>query len=271
MVSVPSITGSAGSFQANGLEILSDQWLVDTLSNLKKLREALSRAREILAITGAGASAESGLKTFRGEDGWYQNKRAEELATLAAFNDDPSAVWRWYDERRQALVTAEPNAGHKAISAWENHDRHVTIITQNVDDLHERAGSLEVIHIHGKIWEVRCVAYGPVTENREVPISRIPPLCSCGARLRPNVVWFDEELRHEDSLKIEEYFSRNKIDLVLVIGTEATFDYIRSYALRARAKGALLAELNPRLTPLTNLVDIHISGTAASVLPLLSL
>src|SRR2546423_1149103 len=139
-VSASGITGSAGSFQANGHEILSDQWLVNTLSNLKNLKNALSKAQDILVITGAGASAESGLKTFRGEEGWYQNKRAEELATLAAFNNDPAKIWGWYDKRRQALVAAEPNAGHKAISSWEHHGKHVMIITQNVDDLHERAG-----------------------------------------------------------------------------------------------------------------------------------
>src|SRR5262245_24875686 len=115
-----------------------------------------SRARRILVITGAGVSAESGLPTFRGAGGWYRERRAEDLASMAGFQRDPALVWEWYDLRRQQIGAAEPNDAHRIIAGWQD-NAEVVLVTQNVDDLHERAGSRDAIHVHGSIWKVKCM------------------------------------------------------------------------------------------------------------------
>lgn len=234
------------------------------------VKERLAGAREILVITGAGISAESGIKTFRGEGGWWRSHKAEELATLKAFKNDPEKIWKWYDERRQNVAGAKPNRAHKTLAQWEKEGKNVFIITQNVDDLHERAGSSQVVHIHGFIWEVRCMIDGKVFTNKDVPLKTIPPRCpECGGLLRPNIVWFDEELPYAEVDRIEDYFKKKNTDIVLSIGTESTFDYIREYALRAQDRGALLVEVNPDKTKLTPATDVHLAGRAGEILTLL--
>ena|SRR5881394_1480465 len=238
--------------------------------DIRKVRHALSTAKRILVITGAGISAESNIPTFRSEGGWWQSLDPQKLATKKAFVKNPKKVWKWYDYRRRLIANARPNAAHRALAAWEAKGTRVAIVTQNVDDLHERAGSLEVIHIHGSIWQVKCEKDRKVREDRRVPLPKLPPVCECGGRLRPNVVWFDERVPAAANRRIREFFAAGPIDLVLVVGTEATFDYIRKYAKAAKKQGALLVEINPNKTALTKSVDIHLGDKAGKIFRLLS-
>lgn len=239
-------------------------------SQIIRVKTALASARQILVISGAGISAESDIPTFRSKGGWWKSHDPQKLATRAAFERNPREVWEWYDYRRGLLAAARPNRAHEAIAEWERAGKQVFIITQNVDDLHEQAGSSQVVHIHGSIWQVRCFREGGVREDRRVPLGELPPRCSCGELLRPNVVWFDEALPVEERKRVKSYFKETKVDLALVIGTQATFDYIRRYAMCARSRGALLVEINPERTALTDSVDIHLQGKAGEILPLLT-
>ena len=128
-----------------------------------------------MVITGAGVSAESGVPTFRTADGLWRQFNPMDYATPEAFHQDPVKVWQWYDARRQGIVAAEPNAAHRALARLEEQGKTVFIVTQNVDDLHERAGSKQVIHLHGSIWRLRCERDGNVVENREAPLIEMPP------------------------------------------------------------------------------------------------
>lgn len=236
-------------------------------ADLERAAQALHMANNILAITGAGISAESGIPTFRGGGGFWRLHDPEKLATRRAFDRDPTTVWQWYDYRRQLIARAQPNRAHRALAAMEKLGKRVLIITQNVDDLHERAGSRRVAHIHGSIWHVTCAKEGATHELREVPLAQLPPRCSrCGSLLRPNVVWFDEELPEDVCAEIEGYFRSEKPEVALVIGTRATFDYIRDYALRAKALGATLIEINPEHTFLTPFANLAIHEQAGSAL-----
>jgi NAD-dependent deacetylase len=228
--------------------------------------DAVHKATNIMAITGAGISAESGLRTFRGEGGWWRSRNPEELATLKAFEADPKLVWEWYEYRREVTAKAEPNAAHQALSWLESEGKRVFILTQNVDDLHERAGSHEVVHIHGSIWHVTCMEDGKTFEDRRVPLPQLPPICTCGGILRPAIVWFDEDLSPTDVDRVNTYLDGPKIDVVLVIGTYVTFEYIRDWALRAKQLGALLIEINPDETTLSPYADVSLRGKAGEVL-----
>jgi NAD-dependent deacetylase len=223
-------------------------------------------ARRLLVITGAGVSAESGIPTFRDPGGWWKQFRPEELATPAAFARDPHTVWSWYDARRQGVARAEPNAGHRALAHAEASGCRVAIVTQNVDDLHERAGSREVVHVHGSLWQLRCTADGRVFDDRRAPLPEIPPRCACGALARPHIVWFGERLHDEPLARIARWLDE-RWDAVLVVGTEATFGYIHDWALTARHGGACLIEVNPRETSLTPSCDLRIAAPSAEALP----
>lgn len=231
-------------------------------------RSALRDARRVLVLTGAGVSAESGIPTFRGEDGWWKRRDPMELATPEAFGREPDEVWAWYDYRRRLIADAEPNAAHRALAGWAGDGREVRIITQNVDDLHERAGSDDVIHIHGSIWRVRCTGCGAVYEDRRAPLPELPPTCDrCGDHpVRPDVVWFGESLPAAELRRVQAVFDRGAIDLALVIGTEAVFGYIRQWAELARRAGAMLVEVNPSRTGLSGIVDLRMAGKAGEVL-----
>jgi NAD-dependent deacetylase len=232
--------------------------------------EVLRTSTDILVVTGAGISAESGIPTFRGAGGYWGSYDAAKLATLQAFEEDPKTVWEWYDYRRCMIAAARPNAAHLILAALERQGKRVFIITQNVDDLHERAGSLEVAHIHGSIWEVTCLSERRVYEDRHVPLVQIPPRCHCGGLLRPNVVWFDEELPTDILATIEAYYSKRRPDVLLVIGTEGTFDYIRAYVQRAKDLGALVVEINPTTTAITQLADYVLHEKATKGLSMLA-
>jgi len=234
---------------------------------LALVRDHLSRSKNVMAITGAGISAESGVPTFRDENGLWEKVNPEEYATREAFKRDPVKVWKWYDQRRVNMAQARPNPAHRALAAMAQAGRRVFIVTQNVDDLHEQAGSKEVVHIHGSLWRIRCERDGTVLENRVVPLPEIPPLCMCGEAMRPDIVWFGEDLPWQPVEQIRHYLLEGRIDLCLVVGTEASFGYIVQWALQAREAGAMVADVNPRDAGLGSLVDVHLQGKAGEMLP----
>jgi len=224
-------------------------------------------AKKIVVLTGAGISAESGVPTFRGEDGLWRRYRAEELATLAAFQASPQLVWEWYDWRRGIIGKAEPNPGHQAIAEMEQRFPHFSLITQNVDGLHRRAGNSKVIEIHGNLWQMRCVREGRVHEDRRVPLPEIPPMCACGAMLRPHVIWFGESLDQEDLA--QAYGLIEECDLLLVVGTSAVVQPVASFSLMAKQAGAFVLEVNMEPTPLSSIADASFRGKAGEILPAL--
>lgn len=231
------------------------------------VRERLANAKNVMVITGAGISAESGVPAFRDEKGLWKKFNPLDYATHEAFKRDPVKVWKWYDARRVNMAQARPNPAHKALAAMEQGGRRVFIVTQNVDDLHEQAGSKEVVHIHGSLWRIRCERDGTVLENREVPLSENPPICMCGEVMRPDIVWFGEELPRQPVEQIVHYMLEGGIDLCIIVGTEATFGYVVQWALLARETGAMVVVVNPRDTGLGSLLDVHLRGTAGEVLP----
>jgi NAD-dependent deacetylase len=230
--------------------------------------DLLAGAGRVTALTGAGISAESGVPTFRGQDGLWRQYRAETLATPEAFSRDPALVWQWYDWRRGLIAPVEPNAGHRVLAAWEDLFEDFAVITQNIDGLHGKAGSRRVLELHGNIWKVRCTREGTVREVRDTPLPEIPPKCTqCGALLRPHVVWFGEFL---DSALLEHAFALAAGSRVmLVVGTSAVVEPAASLPRAAARAGAAIVEINLEPTPLTPHADYFLAGRAGEILPAL--
>jgi len=227
--------------------------------------ELLRGAERVVALTGAGISAESGVPTFRGDDGLWKTYRAQELATPEAFRADPGLVWEWYNWRRGRVAAVEPNPGHFVLARWETLFPSFTLITQNVDGLHAKAGSLKLLELHGNIWKLRCTTEGTVVENRTHPLPELPPRCpSCGALLRPHVVWFGESL---DGPTIARAFAASEAcDVMLVVGTSAVVHPAASLPLTAAGAGARVIEINPEPTPLTMSSHLSLRGQAGLIL-----
>jgi len=245
----------------------------------------------VLVITGAGVSAESGIPTFRGKDGYWRNVDPAKLATPEAFARDPELVWEWYRERRQRIRNAQPNAAHAAIAKLAQHAGDFLLVTQNVDDLHARAGlaNEKMVQIHGDIFVTRCSCcdfsrhdYEGEREDRENAVfgvcghvrafkaatfRRTPKCPKCDALMRPGVVWFGERLPWNELQRVENYFDRGSCDLVIVAGTTATFGYIVDWALRASRNGGELIEVNPEGTPLSQFATQLVREPAAIALP----
>jgi NAD-dependent deacetylase len=230
--------------------------LLNSMGIESSLAESVKEAKKIFVVTGAGISQESGVPTFRSKGGWWKKMNPEKLATKRAFKDNPEKVWQWYNFRRKMLSETEPNQAHLSIAEWEQLGKKVIILTQNVDNLHERAGSNNVIHIHGNIWEFRCLENKHVYRDDTPQLSELPPKCKyCQSMCRPNVVWFDEELEDQLVEQIEDLVGSNFFDLILSIGTTSYFDYIRKWTLRAAHGDAKLIEINPERTQLSNDAD----------------
>ena len=158
----------------------------------EEITKQIKEIKEIVVVTGAGVSQESGIPTFRGKDGFWKNYDPMKLATIEAFYENPKLVWEWYNERRENIFSAKPNQGHKAIVKLEKYAT-VTILTQNIDGLHQKAGSSNVFELHGSIMKIKCTVCNFKSSQIE-KFSQIPPLCKCGNMLRPDVVWFGESL-----------------------------------------------------------------------------
>jgi NAD-dependent deacetylase len=232
---------------------------------MNAVREWLKQARSVAVLTGAGVSAESGVPTFRGSGGLWRQRRAEDLATPEAFARNPQLVWEWYDWRRSVLSNAKPNAGHYALAELENRIANFTLITQNVDGLHELAGSRNVLRVHGSIWQVRCLECKKERFDRRIPFPKIPPECECGGMLRPGVVWFGEGLP-QDVWQAAENAARTA-DLFLVVGTSAVVYPAAGLAQIAKASGARVVEINIAETQLSDRIDEFLQGPSGEVLP----
>ena len=239
------------------------------MSSMNEIESLLSWVRhhpprKVVVLTGAGVSAESGIPTFRGPGGLWESHRPEELATPEAFERDPELVWRWYEWRRALIAGCEPNAAHTAIAALETSlpDGSVTTVTQNVDGLHQRAGSRNVLELHGSILRVRCVREGKAFDHPE-PFTRVPPRCECGALLRPDVVWFGEALPAGSIERAADAVS--EADLVIVAGTSGVV-YPAAGLVHLARRGTAV-EINPDETPLSDACRFSIRSTAAQAFP----
>jgi NAD-dependent protein deacetylase/lipoamidase len=249
----------------------------------------------VLVLTGAGVSAESGIPTFRGNDGYWRNLDPMKLATPEAFARDPQLVWEWYCERRKRIRNAQPNAAHEAIARLAEYTDDLLLVTQNVDDLHARAGmpAEKMVQIHGNIFVTRCSRcscsvelgdnatkeirdhIGPAGarpsnehEQLENEQQRIIPKCSrCTALMRPGVVWFGEQLPWNELERVENFVDGGGCDVVIVAGTTATFGYIIDWALRGGRGGAEIIEINPEETPLSRYATRLVREPAALALP----
>ena len=228
----------------------------------------------VLVMTGAGVSAESGIPTFRGKNGYWRNFDPTRLATPEAFAREPKLVWEWYRERRQRIRTATPNAAHQAITKLAYESSDFLLVTQNVDDLHARAKwngrrlrQDQMVQIHGDIFVTGCSRcdFGrrDVGEGEE----EIPKCPNCGALMRPGVIWFGETLDSREIGRVERYMDGEPCDIVIVVGTTALFGYIIDWAVRAVGKNGRLIEVNPEETPLSQFASQVIREPAAMALP----
>lgn len=232
------------------------------------LVSAVRRAQSIAVLTGAGISAESGVPTFRdAQSGLWADFKPEDLATPEAFLRNPKMVWDWYAWRRQRVLSVQPNAGHTALVEIGKRVSRFTLITQNVDGLHQRAGSRDVLELHGNITRVKCFQEDTLVEKWE-EIGDGPPRCArCGSWLRPDVVWFGEMLP-PGVLEAAEDAARS-CDVFLNVGTSTLVYPAAELPFTALSAGATVIEINPEETPLTSQASFSLRGTAASVLPAL--
>jgi NAD-dependent deacetylase len=235
------------------------------------LVDQLAEAAHVAVLTGAGISAESGVPTFRDEDGLWEQFDPQELANVEAFLDNPELVQGWYRHRRQLVEEAAPNEGHRALAALEHHLSGLTVITQNVDDLHNRAGSSVVIELHGNITNNYCMDCERPAEADAVDAAiqdGQPARCAdCSGLIRPDVVWFGERLPPDAVEQADAATTR--ADVFLSIGTSAVVFPAAQFPLEARANGAYVAEINPDTTGISDDVDEAIRGPAGEVLPAL--
>ncbi|HSD45860.1 MAG TPA: NAD-dependent deacylase [Pyrinomonadaceae bacterium] len=230
-----------------------------------ELRRRLESARRVLVLTGAGVSAESGVPTFRGgrNTATWKGLPFEVISSGAMLERDLPAVWEWFDYRRDKLKTIQPNAAHEAIASWQDRFDELTVVTQNIDNLHQRAGSRNVVELHGNIWRARCTV---CRLSHEIPMNGDrPEACGeCGNALRPDVVLFGEMLPRGAF----EFASQRALEceVCLVIGTSGIVYPAASLPEVAKSAGAFVCEINPEPTPLSRLCDVIVTGKAGEVL-----
>jgi len=233
----------------------------------QELLDRLASAVRVAVLTGAGISAESGVPTFRGQDGLWKKFKPEELANMDAFLRNPELVWEWYQYRRKIITEIKPNPAHKTLAKMEEFFPHFSIATQNVDGLHYRAGSSTVYELHGNILRNKCTKCGKTTFVVDVDENQPVPKCECGGLIRPDVVWFGEYLP-EDMLEASFQAAR-EADVYLSIGTSAVVYPAAMLPVEAKKHGAYVIEINLEPTPLSHQVDVSIQGKAGEILPAL--
>jgi NAD-dependent deacetylase len=232
----------------------------------RELIDRLRAAQRIVAFTGAGISAESGLSTFRDKQtGLWAKYRPEDLATPQAFQRNPRMVWEWYEWRRGVAAKAEPNPGHYALAQIEAARPGFFLATQNVDGLHARAGSRNLVELHGNIRRTICFDHQHLAERWD-PVDEPPPRCAhCGSPLRPDVVWFGEPLRGDALARAQQ--AAAQCDLFLSIGTSTMVYPAAELPFIAGSSGATVIEINPDVTPLSTLADFVLREKAGVALP----
>ena len=229
----------------------------------ESIADKLLDAKKIVFVTGAGISQESGIPTFRGKDGLWRKYDAMQLATIDAFYENPKLVWEWYDERRKNILAAKPNAGHITIADLEKF-KQVRVLTQNIDGLHQRAGSSQVYELHGSIITIKCTACD-FKEKITGEFSELPPICKCGNMLRPDVVWFGEALPQD--VWSEAMMQANSCNVMFVVGTSLAVSPANMLPIYAKQNGATIIEVNPEETPMSKSMDLSIRSTSAKALP----
>ena len=238
--------------------------MIDTLA------ARLRSARRVTVLTGAGVSAASGVPTFRGAGGLWRSFRAEDLATPEAFARDPALVWEWYEWRRAMIASCTPNAAHDVLARWTRESSLCTVVTQNVDDLHLRAGTERLVRLHGSIWELACWnrCGVPPWRDERVPLPARAATCpTCGGLARPGVVWFGEMLSQAD---LDAASMACACDVFIAVGTSAIVYPAAGLLQQAKARGAFTAEINVETTSASSAVDLAIQGGAEDILPALS-
>lgn len=261
-------------------------------SDLAAFRDRLQQSRRLVILTGAGVSAESGVPTFRGAGGFWRKLDSTLLATPQAFAANPSLVWEFYHYRRELMGSKEPNKAHMAIAdiekRWEDEGKRVVVITQNIDELHRRAGTKNLLELHGSLFKTRCTTCEKVEDNHVNPIcealrgkgslhaevedAHIPekdlPRCqepSCGGLLRPHVVWFGEDLDSIVMAAAEDELA--KCDMCLVVGTSSVVHPAAMFAPKVASRGVPVAEFNLEDTPVTNKFGFQFYGRCGETLP----
>lgn len=238
--------------------------------NVETVLARLRAARRVTILTGAGVSAASGVPTFRGADGLWRQFRATDLATPEAFTRDPALVWEWYQWRRELIAGCQPNAAHEVIARWSQRP-DCTVVTQNVDDLHLRAGTRDLVRLHGSIWELSCwarCAQSPRTwRDERVPIPETLPACpTCGRLARPAVVWFGESLDRRATTRAA---AATRCDVFIAAGTSSVVYPAAGLLEEAKAHGAFTVEINPEAAAASDIVDCAIRHGAEHAFPLL--
>lgn len=240
------------------------------MTNIDEVKTRLQQAEAVTVLTGAGVSAASGVPTFRGPEGLWRRFRPEELATPHAFAHNPLLVWEWYAWRRERIAACSPNPAHHVIAEWSRRVHRFTLITQNVDGLHEKAGTDNVVRFHGSLWDLRCwnaCGTAPWHDER-VPLAEMPPRCpACGGLARPGVVWFGEGIDPHVMARSER---ATRCDLFLVIGTSSVVYPAAALTSLAASNGSCTVEINPDATEASARVDFSIRGPAEEVLPRLA-
>ena len=225
--------------------------------------QKLKGSKKIVFVTGAGISQESGIPTFRGKDGYWRRYDPMKLASIDAFYDDPKLVWEWYEDRRKNILSVKPNEGHFAISQMEEF-KDVVILTQNIDGLHQRSGSTNVLELHGSIIRIKCTVCD-FTDNITENFESLPPKCKCGSMLRPDVVWFGEPLPQniwQSAIK-----EASICDVMIIVGTSLVVSPANTLPVYAKQNGAILIEVNPEKTVMSNDMTLSIQATSVGVLP----
>ena len=229
----------------------------------ESIADKLLDAKKIVFVTGAGISQESGIPTFRGKDGLWRKYDAMQLATIDAFYENPKLVWEWYEERRKNILAAKPNAGHHTIADLEKF-KQVRVLTQNIDGLHQRAGSSHVYELHGSIITIKCTVCD-FKEKITGDFSELPPICKCGNMLRPDVVWFGEALPQD--VWSEAIMQANSCNVMFVVGTSLAVSPANMLPVYAKQNRAILVEVNPEETLMSKSMDLSIRSTSAKALP----
>lgn len=233
-----------------------------------------SKLNRVLVVTGSGISAESGIPTFRGKGGYWRNLDPTKLATETAFLQNPELVWQWYRERRDLIRRSDPNAAHHALVRLAAHCQDFLLLTQNVDDLHARAAwegrrlsPAQMVQIHGNIFVTHCSRCDFRMMERDGDANGVPLCPRCGAKLRPGVIWFNEELDPHEVRRVDGFLDQGPCDLVLVIGTTAVFEYIINWATAGKGDNGRLIEINPEVTPISPFATERHALGAARILP----
>lgn len=230
--------------------------------SFEEISERLKRAEKVAVVTGAGVSRESGIPTFRGEEGLWRRHDPMKLASIEAFRDNPGLVWQWYEERRANIRSAKPNRGHEALADLERFCK-VSVLTQNIDGLHQRAGSTRVLELHGNITRVKCTACS-FKDEAAGRFPELPPRCNCGGILRPDVVWFGEPLSVEIwQSAIQEAYA---CDVMIIAGTSLVVSPANALPAFARRAGAVLVEVNPEETEMSREMNLSVREVSSVAL-----